>query len=627
MAALLAAMAYATFLATALSVLGHRTALERSIDVAHDLTGLVLGLSLWLVASTRAVRDAMVLRIALAVQVLIALAISIAVPWAGFIRTAHLTSVTWVVPLIILAPLLVPTRPATTLAVSILCALTMPAGLLLLAARGLITVAPGDVARACVTGAVTVAIATLAARTVYGARQQIVAARLTGSSTAERLGAGGMGEVWKARHLMLARPAAVKLILPHALQGPLEAREQMNRRFTHEAQATAGLCSPHTVKLFDFGSASDDALYYAMELLDGITVERFVFEYEPVEPRRAVHWLRQVCHSLGEAHTRETPLIHRDIKPANLFVCRYGRDLDFIKVLDFGLSRPTVRPENASLTRHGEIRHAGHMAPEQVCGSPPMRAPISTCAGLRGLLVARGLPPVRGRRLAGLRRVDAPPPPLPISSLHPITPQLERATGVSSRRSLPGRRAPMRSISPRCATHSTAKRGRSATRRTAGGTPAAAMRASLGGSSADWARADAPHHTPLAPRCAWRAPRCDRIEPAARRPPGSGATPPTRCSPTAAGRGRRRSAGPRRGAEQAAQLGSIAASAGARHDQVCLPPAAGHGPRLRGPAAVPGSSPGAPGAIDCADRTSAAGNAVRFATPSSSITRPRGRDA
>jgi hypothetical protein len=431
MAALLAAMAYAAFLATALSVLGHGTALERSIDVAHDLTGLGLSLFLWLVAGTGAVPDRAVLRTALAVQVLIAFAISIAVPWAGFIRTGHLNTVTWVVPLIILAPLLVPTRPATTLAVSILCALTMPAGLVLLAARGLITVVPGDVARACVTGAVTVAIASLAARTVYGARQQIAAARITGSyELIERLGAGGMGEVWKARHLMLARPAAVKLILPHALQGPLEAREQMIRRFTHEAQATAGLCSPHTVKLFDFGSASDDALYYAMELLDGITVERFVFEYEPVEPRRAVHWLRQVCHSLGEAHTRESPLIHRDIKPANLFVCRYGRDLDFIKVLDFGLSRPTVRPENASLTRHGEILGTpGYMAPEQVYGLAADARTDLYALGCVGYWLLAGRRPFEADELGELLRqhVEEPPPPLSSVARHPITPQLERA--------------------------------------------------------------------------------------------------------------------------------------------------------------------------------------------------------
>ena len=108
-------------------------------------------------------------------------------------------------------------------------------------------------------------------------------------------------------------------------------------------------------------------LYYAMELLDGMNVEHFVYRFGPIEPRRAVHWLRQACHSLGEAHARD--LVHRDIKPANLFVCRYGRDVDFIKILDFGLTRPPRSAEQTATTRPGAVMGtAGYMAPEQVFG-------------------------------------------------------------------------------------------------------------------------------------------------------------------------------------------------------------------------------------------------------------------
>src|SRR5258705_6520265 len=160
-----------------------------------------------------------------------------------------------------------------------------------------------------------------------------------------------MGEVWRAHPSMLARPAAVKLILPERLQAPAEAREAAIMRFTREAQVTAGLRSPHTVQLFDFGVSAEGVMYYAMELLDGINLDHFIYRYGPIGPRRAVHWLRQACHSLGEAHALN--LVHRDIKPANLFVCRYGRDVDVVKILDFGLTRLTTQPQDARLTSPG----------------------------------------------------------------------------------------------------------------------------------------------------------------------------------------------------------------------------------------------------------------------------------
>ena len=109
----------------------------------------------------------------------------------------------------------------------------------------------------------------------------------------------------------------------------------MVRRFEREAQDTAALRSVHTIDVYDFGITEDGDFYYVMELLDGISLERFVQTYGPMEPARVVHVLRQVCHSLAEAHARG--LVHRDIKPANIFVCRLGPDDDFVKVLDFGL--------------------------------------------------------------------------------------------------------------------------------------------------------------------------------------------------------------------------------------------------------------------------------------------------
>ena len=164
----------------------------------------------------------------------------------------------------------------------------------------------------------------------------------------ERLGKGGMGEVWRAQHRMLARPAAIKLIRPEVL-GATDAGEpgsMLLRRFEREAQATALMRSAHTVELYDFGVADDGTFYYVMELLDGFDLDELVERFGPVPPERAVHLLRQICDSLAEAHA--AGLIHRDVKPANMYACRYGREVDFIKVLDFGLVKHGRAPEEGA---------------------------------------------------------------------------------------------------------------------------------------------------------------------------------------------------------------------------------------------------------------------------------------
>lgn len=151
-----------------------------------------------------------------------------------------------------------------------------------------------------------------------------------------RLGVGGMAEVWRATHKMLARPAAIKLIRPEVLtqHGPIES-ERLLRLFTREARATAQLSSPHTIVLYDFGINREGAFYYVMELLDGIDLQTLVEKFGPQPSERVAHLLWQVCHSLREAHERN--LVHRDVKPANVFTCMLGGELDFAKVLDFGL--------------------------------------------------------------------------------------------------------------------------------------------------------------------------------------------------------------------------------------------------------------------------------------------------
>src|SRR5690606_18122591 len=136
-----------------------------------------------------------------------------------------------------------------------------------------------------------------------------------------------------------------------------------------EAQVIARLRSPHTVELFDFG-ISDRSLFYVMELLDGLDADTLVRRFGAIPFERAIYLLRQVCHSLSEAHS--SGLVHRDIKPANIFLCRYGEEHDFVKVLDFGLVR-TVRDSGDQTgsfhTRENAIQGTpAFMAPEQALG-------------------------------------------------------------------------------------------------------------------------------------------------------------------------------------------------------------------------------------------------------------------
>ena len=154
----------------------------------------------------------------------------------------------------------------------------------------------------------------------------------------EPLGQGGMGEVWRARHVQLERPAAVKRIRAELLASGGEDATTVLRRFRREVQATSALRSPHTVAVYDYGAADDGAFYYAMELLEGLDLRTLVERHGPLPPERAVHFLLQACDSLAEAHA--AGLTHRDVKPANLFVCKLGLVHDFVKVLDFGLVKP-----------------------------------------------------------------------------------------------------------------------------------------------------------------------------------------------------------------------------------------------------------------------------------------------
>ncbi|MFC1611704.1 serine/threonine-protein kinase [Myxococcota bacterium] len=184
----------------------------------------------------------------------------------------------------------------------------------------------------------------------------------------EKIGSGGMGDVWLARHRSLARPAAIKLIRPDAISTDVGAASRALRRFEREARTTAALRSPNTVEVYDFGVAGDGTFYYVMEYLDGWDLDQLIRAHGPLSPERAIYLLDQVCESLADAHGKS--LIHRDIKPANLHVSRMGTWCDFMKVLDFGLVKPEESPTpDADISLDGGFTGTpAYISPEMAVG-------------------------------------------------------------------------------------------------------------------------------------------------------------------------------------------------------------------------------------------------------------------
>jgi serine/threonine-protein kinase len=212
----------------------------------------------------------------------------------------------------------------------------------------------------------------VAARVIHSLGVEVRRAHDLGSYRLEvLLGRGGMGEVWRASHRMLARPAAIKLIRRDTLaRDPAMAATAVDR-FEREAQVIASLQSPHTVALYDFGVTDDGSLFYVMELLEGVNLEMLVRKFGPLAPERVVYLLQQACSSLAEAHHRG--LVHRDIKPANIYLCHRGLEHDVVKVLDFGIVKKVVTddgPAARELTRANDVAGTpDYMAPEIAMGA------------------------------------------------------------------------------------------------------------------------------------------------------------------------------------------------------------------------------------------------------------------
>ena len=183
-------------------------------------------------------------------------------------------------------------------------------------------------------------------------------------SVQKLLGTGGMGRVYKARHALLRRPAAVKVLSPEL------ATELGRKRFEREVQLCAQLTHPNTVSIFDYGRTRDGTLYYVMEYLDGVDLLRLGRVDGPQSPGRTIRILEQVLGSLGEAH--QAGMVHRDVKPSNILLCEHGGMPDVAKVVDFGLVKPTQDVSQSSQQLTGEGMVIGtpkYLAPEVLCAA------------------------------------------------------------------------------------------------------------------------------------------------------------------------------------------------------------------------------------------------------------------
>lgn len=341
---------------------------ETSTAVARVIGMVAILLSLAVSLAIRACPARFVAAIGIAYEALICAGLEIT-RFQSLRNTDIASGVSWSGAVILFFPMLLPANPRSTLSGALLAASMGPLGYVAGHRLGGPAIDEFSVLLSYWLPTYICALLTwVPASVIQRLGDDVERARRLGSyELVEKLGTGGMGEVWRARHKLLARPAAVKLIRPDVGNA-----ERLTARFKREAQATANLESAHTVRLYDFGVTNEGVFYYVMELLKGIDLESLVRKHGPLPAARVAHILLQVCDSLGEAHGAQ--MVHRDIKPANIFVVKSGQQVDVVKVLDFGLVKLTG--SDAEISREVKASTEG-----KVIGTPAYLAPELTVGG------------------------------------------------------------------------------------------------------------------------------------------------------------------------------------------------------------------------------------------------------
>jgi serine/threonine-protein kinase len=256
------------------------------------------------------------------------------------------------------------------------------------------------------------------AHALNGLRTELHEARKFGQyQLRQKIGAGGMGEVYLAEHELLKRPCALKLIRPGSDANPLALA-----RFEREVRSAARLAHPNTIEIFDYGHTDDGTFYYVMEFLPGMSLADLVQQFGPLSPGRLIYLMRQTCAGLAEAHA--LGLIHRDLKPANIYVTNRGGEFDVAKVLDFGLVKLTQEPGAAELTTDQTVSGTPlFMSPEQATGDPTLDARADLYAlGAICYYAITGRPPFVGDNPMAVMIAHARDPVVPPSQIRPDVP-------------------------------------------------------------------------------------------------------------------------------------------------------------------------------------------------------------
>jgi serine/threonine-protein kinase len=271
-------------------------------------------------------------------------------------------------------------------------------------------------------GVISVASAFAIAKVVYGLRVEVKKATRLGQYTLEeKIGEGGMGVVYRARHSLLRRPTAIKLLPPE------RSSAHDVRRFEREVQLTSMLTHPNTVAVYDFGHTHDGVFYYAMEHLDGLSLHDLVERDGPQPSGRVIHILSQLASALAEAHG--VNLVHRDVKPANVFLCERGGLPDFVKVLDFGLVKHTDKTDPALSTVNAVAGTPHYMAPESITDPESVDARVDIYAlGAVGYFLLTGTTTFDGNSLVEIcsHHLHTPPEPPHVRLGSAVSPALEK---------------------------------------------------------------------------------------------------------------------------------------------------------------------------------------------------------
>jgi len=404
------------------------------------VAGTAVSLAMFVYARRSQREPQFILDLGLLYLVLMSFSIGLMMHWEVMKQLTPIPLLSWNGVLVLIFAAILPTSPRKMLVAGLISVTMTPIGMLIGRARGVLAFnSLADVVVMHYQDYLLVGVAVVISHVVTNLGREVAKAREMGSyRLGELLGRGGMGEVYKATHRMLARPAAIKLIRPEAVGAhDRSTSDTAVVRFRREATAAANLRSPHTVELYDFGITDDGTLYFAMELLEGLDLESLVRSKGPQPAARVIHILRQVCESLREAHA--AGLVHRDIKPANIHLGRLGLQQDFVKVLDFGLVKnvgaPDVTRTNATVAGL-TVGTPAYMAPEMALGQPiDGRADVYAlgCVAyflLTGRLVFEG---EEGLQMLVKRLNEDPPPPSSRTEL-PIPAELERIIMACLRR-------------------------------------------------------------------------------------------------------------------------------------------------------------------------------------------------